>query len=328
MTLKRLFFSYRTVAFAVSITVIGSAQAGFQYTARDVVFGFRNGGNSELVINVGPASTYYTLATGQEITIANVTTAQLNLAFSDLNNLSFSAGADVRITTDVNYPFNTLWVTKARDDINVQTTPWQRRGQSAQGTTGGKIDGIVDPTLGAVGYGSSIATGPDNTSYGVVIPSDDPGHHEYSTFMVSGNYGGTFPGIVELTTPSDFSTAGQVMRADFYQLKPSSTGGDGTYLGYFEFSPSGVMKYHSGPSSSVTVPRPTITAIQRTGTQSTIIFTTVAGGTYTLRYTDSAGLTTPVSTWATGNSIAGDGTNKSLSDTTTGTQRFYAISAH
>ena len=328
MTLKRLLFSYRTVGFAGSITVIGSAQAGFQYTARDLVFGFRNGGNSELVINAGPASTYYTLTVGQELTIANVTTAQLNLAFSDLNNLSFSAGADVRITTDPSYPFNTLWVTKARDDINVQTAPWQRRGQSAQGTTAGKIDGIVDVAIGAVGYANSIPTGPDNTSYGVVIPSDDPGHHEYSTFMGAGNYGGTFPGIVELTTPSDFSTAGQVVRADFYQLKPSSTGGDGTYLGYFEFSPSGVMKYHSGPAGSVSVPRPTITAIQRNGATCAVTFSTVAGGTYTLRYTDSAGLKTPVSTWASGGTIAGDGTNKSLSDTTTGTARFYAISAH
>ena len=319
---------YRTVGFAVAITAVGSAQAGFQYNARDLVFGFRNGGPSELVVNAGPAVNYYTLPIGQEITIANVTTAQLNTAFSDFNNLSFSAGADVRITTDANYPFNTLWVIRARDDINVQTTPWQRRGQSAQGTTAAKIDGIVDPSLGAVGYANSISTGPDNTSYGVIIPSDDPGNHQYSHFMGAGDYSGTFPGIVELTTPSDFSTAGQVVRADFYQLKPSSTGGNGTYLGYFEFSPGGVMKYHSGPSSSVSIPRPTITAIQRAGTQSTITFTTVAGGTYTLCYTDSAGLTTPVNTWTTGGTIAGDGTNKSLSDTTTGTQRFYAISAH
>jgi hypothetical protein len=88
------------------------------------------------------------------------------------------------------------------------------------------------------------------------------------------------------------------------------------------------MKFHRGPSSSVTVPQPTITAIQRTGTQSTITFSTVVGGTYTLRYTDSTGLTSPVSTWATGGTIAGDGTNKSLNDTTTGTERFYTISAH
>ena len=326
MTLKRLFFSYRTVGFAVSITALASAQAGFQYNARDLVFGFRDGGTSELVVDAGPASTYYNLAVGNELIISNVTTQQLSDAFLDLNNLSFSAGADVRITSDPTYPFNTIWVTQARTDINVQTTPWQRRGQTQQGTTVGKIEGIVDPTVGAVAYANSISTGPDNTSYGVIIPSDDPGHREYSTFMGSGNYAGTFPGVVELTTPPDFTTAGQVVRADFYQLKPGT--GNGTYLGYFEFSPSGVMKYHSGASGSVTIPRPTITAIQRTGTTSTITFTTVSGGTYTLLYTDSAGLATPVSTWTSGNSIAGDGTNKSLSDTSTGTVRFYAISAH
>lgn len=329
MTLKRLLFSYRTVGFAVSIAAIASAQASFQYNARDLIFGFRNGGASDLTVNAGQVSIYYSLPIGQEITVANVTTEQLNKATgTNLNNVSFSAAADVRIPGDATYPFNTLWMTKAREDINVQSTPWRRRGTSSQGTTGGKIDGMVVGDRSAVSYGSGIPTGPDNTSYGVLIPSDDSLGRNYGSYIGTGDFLGTFPGIVELTTPPDFDTAGQVVRADFYELTPNSSGGDGTYLGYFEFSPSGVMKFHRGPSSSVSVPRPTITQIQRNGTQSTIIFTTVAGGTYTLRYTDSAGLGTPVSTWSSGGTIAGDGTNKSLSDTTTGTARFYAISAH
>jgi hypothetical protein len=47
-----------------------------------------------------------------------------------------------------------------------------------------------------------------------------------------------------------------------------------------------------------------------------------------VRYTDSAGLSTPISTWNTGNSLIGDGTVESLQDTTTSSNRFYSIEAY
>jgi hypothetical protein len=49
---------------------------------------------------------------------------------------------------------------------------------------------------------------------------------------------------------------------------------------------------------------------------------------YRLRYTDSAGLTTPVSNWNIGASLVGDGSTLSLQDTSSTSTRLYAVEAY
>src|SRR5262249_51360548 len=152
----------------------------------------------------------------------------------------------------------TLWVTSPRSVApnNLPNTPgavWQRDSQFGQGTVGGKVDGIGN---NAVTYGSGQATGTNNTSTGVLIPSG--GNYSYSTLMgPAGNYVGAFQGNVEVKTASSFTTSLLPVRADLYQLLPGS--GSGTYLGYFEFSTNGVMTYTAGPGKVLAPPQPTIT---------------------------------------------------------------------
>lgn len=308
----------------------GAAHAGFQYTPRDLVFGFRTdgGGTPEVTINAGQVSTFYNLPVGQTMTVANVNATILSYAFPDLNNLLWSCAADVRTNGDVTYPIQTLWVISPRSDLNTQTSPWQRRSQFSQALAGAKIDGIAgNADLGGVAYGNQVPGGPTNTTTAIVIP-DGLAPYAYSVYMGAGeNYAGTFPGVVECPTGPTFTTDGQPVRADFYQLTPGS--GDGTFLGYFEFSTSGVMTYHAGPSSSPTVPRPTITGVTRAGTTTSVSFTTVSGAQYSLRYTNSAGLTSPVSTWlVSGSPVPGTGTTVTITDTTSDALRFYSVSAH
>jgi hypothetical protein len=332
MNQKRALFHRKATLLTAAIGVTASAYAGFQYTARDLVFGFRTdgGGTPEVTINAGQVSTYYSLPVGQTITVSNINTAILLAAFPDLNNLSWSAAADVRTTGDATYPIETDWVTAPRTDLNTQSTPWSVNSRFTQANPNAKIDGIAgNADLGAVSYGNQVPTGPTNSSTAVVIP-EGVVPYAYSYFMgANGNYSATFPGSVETQTGPNFTTGGQPVRADFYQRVPNSGGGPATYLGYFEFSPSGAMTYHSGPSQSTTVPRPTITAVTRVGTTTTVSFTTVSGGQYSLRYTNSAGLMAPVSTWPTSSSpISGNGSINSIPDVTGDDQRYYSISAH
>ena len=306
------------------------AHAGFQYSPRDLVFGFRTegGGTPEVTINAGQASTYYSLPVGQTITVSNVNATVLLAAFAGFNNLLWSCAADVRTNGDATFPIETDWLTRPRSDLNTQTDPWPRRSRFTQANSNAKIDAIAgNADQGAVGYGNQVPSGLTNTPTAIVIP-DGLSPYACSVYMgAGGNYGGTFPGIVETGTGPSFTTDGLPVRADFYQLVPGS--GDGTYLGYFEFSASGVMTYHSGPSQSTTIPRPNITGVIRAGTTTTVSFTTVSGAQYSLHYTNSAGLSSPVSTWpATGTPVSGDGTAKSILDTTGDAQRFYSISAH
>jgi hypothetical protein len=89
-----------------------------------------------------------------------------------------------------------------------------------------------------------------------------------------------------------------------------------------------VLTYTAGPSPT-TVTAPKIVSIVRSGTTTTISFTTVNGGTYTLCGTNVTGLLTSRTNWpAIGSPLAGNGLTNSLTDVATDSIRFYTISAH
>ncbi len=98
---------------------------------------------------------------------------------------------------------------------------------------------------------------------------------------------------VEQTTPANFTSSGQPVIADFYQLLSAKSGQLGTYLGYFTFNTNGVLTYTAG---AMVVP-PTITSVTRNGTTNTISFTTVSGGNYSLLATNGTGISAAHSTW-------------------------------
>jgi len=101
-------------------------------------------------------------------------------------------------------------------------------------------------------------------------------------------------------------------------------------LGTFSLSASGVVTYKTN-SVVVVPPAPNIVSIVRTNGISTISFTTANGAfTYTLYYTNSAGLTAPLTSWAASTTtLVGNGNTNSLTDTTAATtNRFYRIGVH
>ncbi len=62
---------------------------------------------------------------------------------------------------------------------------------------------------------------------------------------------------------------------------------------------------------------------------STISFNTTNGATYTLYYTNSAGLNTAVTNWPSlGGSITGDGSVHSFTNSSTDSSRFFSVGAH
>ena len=101
-------------------------------------------------------------------------------------------------------------------------------------------------------------------------------------------------------------------------------------LGTFSLSASGVVTYKTN-SVVVIPPAPKIVSIVRTNGISTISFTTTNGTfTYTLYYTNSTGLTAPLTSWAaSATTLVGNGNTNSLTDTTAATtNRFYRIGVH
>ena len=299
--------------------------APFLYSSGDLVLAFRQTGNaSDYAVNLGKATHYYALPAGTTVPLANLSAAQLNSAFPSLNGLRWSVAGANRPPADPNVPLQTLWIARPRTESGTQSTPWLRKGQSAQGLAGAQIDGVG---YNAAQGSSNLPGGPDNTATGVVIPVNN-NFNVSQVIGATGNYANTFQGNVENLTADDFDGApGNVSRSDLYELLPGTTAAGtvntaGRFLGYFELKPDGTLTFNTG---SPALPVPEIATVTHDGDVTTVSFATVNGANYTLRATDAAGLGSPITTWATGPTLTGNGSVQSLKDTSAAAVRFFAV---
>jgi hypothetical protein len=293
----------------------------FNYNPDDLLICFRNTNSAvnDLVVDAGPVSTFTNLSVGQKITVTQFTGQQL--ASVGTNSLAWSAFA-----CDNNSPVDeNLWMTRPRSDYNTQTTPWTAGNLFAQGPAASKIDSVGNDALT---IGSGLPASANNTPTALV--EAESGHKQqdngcYAFYIGSlGNFGGSFQGNIEQNTANNFTTGGQNVRADFYQLLSTNTSGPGKYLGYFEFYTNGVLIYTAGPAPTV-VTAAVITKIVRVGTTNTIMFTCSSGGTYTLRGTNV--LTVARTNWPAITSTNGNGSTQTMTDVTPSSSKFYTISA-
>jgi hypothetical protein len=295
-------------------------------------------GSYELVVDCGSVATFTNMTAGQTKAITTFYSPSL-LSYVGTNNIYWSALACYSSSDGRSAA---VWLTRPRSDLNTQTTPWLCKNTSTENQPGGQIDTIGNDAIDI----SFINNTPAQSATYLVehLNSSSSDFYSYSTLMgvnqdLAGSFWGDASGnkVLEQGTPSNFTTAGQSVRADFYQLLSTNMIANptnnqaGTYLGYFELATNGVMTYTAGPSPTVlTAPR--IVSFTHTGNTSTIYFTTVSAGSgtynYTLRGTNSTGLGAATTNWpAIGSSIVGNGLTNSLSETTASSPRFYTITA-
>jgi hypothetical protein len=131
--------------------------------------------------------------------------------------------------------------------------------------------------------------------------------------------------------------------SDLYEVRPSTdaqgnpivdphtgTNGLAYYVGYFRLNSNGTMTFTRDIASSQSLPPPPpFLSIRRVGNTSTISFGTTNGATYTLYYTNAAGLTQPVANWpASVTTITGDGNTNSFTDSSSDPMRIYRVGGH
>jgi hypothetical protein len=308
------------VGFAASEIMAGTLSS---YSVGDVLVCFRNGGANDLVVDAGPISTFTNYPPNSTNIITQYTGDQL--AYVSTNSVDWSAFTWFDNTVSPNW---TLFVTRPRASLNVQTSPWVDKTSANQQLTALDVQKIPLGAVDEAGYIPSGAGSTLNTSTAVLEGDDtatDPDYKtgkSYATALGNAdNFDGTFQGDPENTTPASFTTSGTVVRSDFYQLTPTSGYGLGTYLGYFEFSTNGVMSYVAYPTST-----PVIKSISSSGGTTTITYTTGTYGTYTLL--GSYSLTAPISTWSSVATLStGDNSTHTVTDTDPNSPKFYVIKA-
>jgi hypothetical protein len=154
-------------------------------------------------------------------------------------------------------------------------------------------------------------------------PSDTTGW-TYLTDQPSGTPGNTFFNNYYNPNVSTSSSA--------YFFVNSANETAGVLTGVFTYNSStGILTYNRPPASA---PAQVTLSISTTNVStnfiSTISFPSASGVTYTLYYTNSAGLSAYVSNWPSlPTTISGDGTTKSFMDTNnTSSTRFYSVGEH
>jgi hypothetical protein len=216
----------------------------FTSSPQDLMLDFRqvvNGapGSTDLTIDVGNAANYRGIATPFTVSI---NAANITGTYGSLNNLLWSVVGAAYPSTAPNpnsVPANTLWVTAARDplNLNTQTSPWVSKSAFSQGGAAALITGIPTGAASAgTALSSSAATVPDGNSVS---------YHSYVTD--NGNLQGKFQGNIENSTGAAFSGSS---RSDLYELQPASGNPNGVYLGYFDLTSAGVLTFVPVPESS------------------------------------------------------------------------------
>jgi hypothetical protein len=299
------------------------------YSIGDVLLCFRIGGTNDLVVDLGPVSTFTNAAPNQRIPITQYNGNQL--ATLGTNNLIWSVFTWFNSTVTPAGIQWTLFASNPRTSLNTQTEPVQTDTQSSQHQAAnfmvpvpkGAFDNFVTTNYSTLSTATAVLE-PDNNNASSYKTGQS---YVFAITSVDGyeNFGDQYQGLPENTTPFNFTTGGTVQRSDFYILPP----GDGfttygTFLGYFELNTNGLMTYVAYPVAAPTVP--VIQSFIRSNNISYVKFTTGSSGSYTLRGTNV--LThAAVTNWPAITSTPGNGSVNTLQDTTSVSNKFYVITA-
>jgi hypothetical protein len=346
------------LALVGGLTLIETAEAQpFVYQNNDLCLGFRKNApyteNNEVVVDIGQASNYVGAAIGTTVPVQGYSASQMAGSFVTLDDLSWSVcGYYSGSGYGTNYPAGveyTLWVTVPRTNNAVQSQVASRLDWATEHEVRPKIASIL---LNAGFISQGIGTSNEFNTASFVLEAILLYHqHLLSTWLeglndnTKGTLNDTWPpsqpngGNLENTTPDTFNNP---LRSDLYEVRPltdsalnpivdphTGTNGLAYYVGYFELEPDGSMTFtRQAASAPVISPPPPALSIARSGNVSSVTFLSTNQATYTLLYTNTAGLGAPSSTWPSlPGTLTGNGSMQTFQDTTTDASRVYRVQA-
>lgn len=245
MKLKKLTLAMMAVAGSM-----GSWNASAQFITGDLMLGFRavGGSSSNLVVDVGPASTY--LNASAPVAVGQFTAQQVTGTFGSLNNLYLSVFGYVDASgnpASLGLPAYTLFVTGAN--------PLHALDANGLGVAESYLTAIANGaqagSLGAVSLGGSVVREPSamnvagNLSYfnGIANPNNS---------SVGGNIHNTWSASVEGATSASFGAGTTPLVVGLFEYQPGSSGNSfnnplGTLVGNFQFNNDGSLTFNPVP---------------------------------------------------------------------------------
>lgn len=304
------------LAALLAVSMVGNLKAGTwtNYAIGDVMLCFRkSGGANDLVVNVGPVTNLTAAVKNRRIAISQYAGNQLALVGT--NGAIWSAFTYFDDSVSPASAGGTLFVSKGRNLLNRQTTPWGSSSHDSQVNIGLYMSAIPRGAKDSLSYNGV------NTTTAVIEPDDagnsNPNYvygQSYIGALGTGlDFGGTWASSPEKTAAANFTTAGAVIRSDFYQINPNDTS-DGlvNLLGYFEFNTNGAMTYVAYPTAPA-VATFAASAIATAGAQLNAMVATINTNTDSTAFYFQYGLTTSYGSVTTVSNIATNSGNYGLS---------------
>ena len=281
--------------------------SAFTYTNSNLLLVFREGNPfNDVEFNIGSVSNFLGRPNGTVITVNNW---DVNLVRANFNNSLANVKFILLAVSEANDSPKRAWLT----DANQTDVPTDITG-SAWSKLYSKIS--------YVGAQAAAATFTNSSSQVYVTNASDAS--SYTQIASSGDQD-----VTTLSGASPFPVEGIIPATNrFIELKASSVIPKpvATVVGTFAITSAGVLTFTAGPPQ-VTPTASHIVSIARSGTQNSVTFSTVSGANYRLRY--STDLTPTGASWTVlPTSVAGNGSNQTLTDTTGAAQRFYLVETY
>jgi hypothetical protein len=301
------------IQMALVAVVLASATRAmaFTYADGDLLLIFRKNGYKDVEFNVGTVSNLLGKASGTIVPISydvNAVKTNYNNSFSGVNCILVAA-------TSMSSTYRRVWCTDG--DTNQIITPMNKTLSDWSG-----IQAVVKSTGDeAAKSGTSgnvyVVTSTDPTSFSYIAGG---GVDEFGTLLGDPN---TLNGGVPF--PAQMFNPGQALLCSLKPMNPPVTTAPATN-GYFSWSTNGTLTFTAGPLTQSTNSTPlvptSITRIERGAAVSTIYFTTTNTQNYRLHWRSDLS----TGSWTTNaTTVAGDGTIRTLTDTTSVGVRFYRV---
>jgi len=226
-----------------SLIGISSASAALTAQNGDLFIAFRassgQGSDVSYIVNVGKASNYATATGTINLSVGN-TGADLAATFGSgwatRSDLSWGVYG---VTTAAS---NTLYASKERDSVFVQTTPWSVITTANRGSVGSAIDSVTNNAFN--GY---VILDPTGNSSVAGIQSNLPGSGY--NYQVTGNSTTDFGSLSNWSSiEGDFANGASGTVLDLYRFTNSTT-----YLGSFSISNTGQISFAAVPEPTVSL---------------------------------------------------------------------------
>jgi len=280
----------------------------FTYTNTNLLLVFpHNANDNDVEFNLGSVSNFLGKANGTVIPVNNW---DLNLVKAQNNNSLANVKFLLLAVTEVSDSTKRVWMSDASS------------GDTPTDITGSKWSQLYS-RISSVGAVAAAATASNTTSQTWVTNKNDTSSYTYVASSGGEQEVTTISGI------SPFPIEGGIPATNkFVELKTSSITPKpaSTIVGVFTMTSAGVLTFTAGPPPTTIPPSQIILPMTRVGNLNSITFTTVSGANYRLRYTTN--FVPHLDTWTIlPTSVAGDGSNKTLTDSTADARRFYAVEA-